>query len=641
MKKVIPGVIVLVAIAVAAAFLVFKKTAVHHTPAVQLAPADTIFFVHFPDVKRTTARWPKTGLAQIAAEPEVQAFLAKPRANAPQMKMLEEKLSQIDKLDPGEGFLAVTSIDGSSPRFIAGLSFAGSKADAEALLAEPRAEMKKAYPAGKSDVTMQGQTQIETFTYEDTTIGEAIQGGWYLVSNDMELLRHTLDVPAQGLGQKALAANDLYKKSTSHLPGDGEVVLYAQVGVLTERLVSLLVASGQALDPKQIADLKKIQAVAFGTKFEGEQMRDTLFLLSSGSATEAPLARNSLAFTSPGTFLSYMTTVPATIEVPESSLVLGAMLPGFSAVEKGLADKGLKWSDFGKAFGPEFGVVGNWVENAPQPSVLLALDVHDAAKARSFVEVFTGGLAGSPAWGSKEEHGTAIFQSPAAGGLVPVAPTVALTDKFLVIGFSEPEIVAALAQLKSGKAAITAVPAFDQMAKTVGTPTAGFGYIDMKALFERSYGALRPLLAMSLAFNPDSAKYVDAGKLPNADVIGKHLTPSIYSQSVTSEGTLVESVGTLTFNQVLVATVGTAVAAAFPMIESALGSGFKLDPGTFQLTPPKAPDAQDQPKADPQDQPKGDSPAAPKGDSTPPPKPEPSEKPKGENPEKPAGSKQD
>jgi len=223
---------------------------------------------------------------------------------------------------------------------------------------------------------------------------------------------------------------------------------------------------------------------------------------------------------------------------------------------------------------------------------------------------------------------------------VAITPTVALTDKFMVVGFSEPEIVAALAQLKTGKAAITAVPAFEQMAKTVGTPTAGFGYLDMKSLFEHSYGTMRPFLAMSLAFSPDSAKYIDAGKLPNAEVIGKHLTPSIYSQSVTSEGTLVESVGTLTFNQVLVGTVGAAVVAAYPMIESSLGSGFKFDPNTL-FTPPGAPD----PKTDPQNPPKTDAPTEPKGDSAAPPKPESEnqpkgdspEKPKGENPEKPAG----
>ncbi len=585
----------LVAIAVAGTFFYFKKAASFHTPAVQLAPAETILFVHFPDLKRTAERWPKTGLAQIGAEPEMQAFLAKPLANAPQMKLWEGKLSQIAAVEPGEAFLAVTSIDGSLPHFIAGVSFAGRKAAAEALLSEPRAEMKRTWPAGKSDVTMQGHTEIETFTYEDTIIGEAFQNNWYFVSNDMELLRRTLDVPPQGLGPKALAANELFQKSTAHLPAEGEAVLYAQVGVLTERLVSLLVASGQTLDPKQIDDLKKMQAVAWGTKFEGEQMRDTLFLLSPGNAAELPLARSSLAFSNPGTFLTYATALPATFEVPESSLVLGAMLPGFSAVEKGLADKGLKWSDFGKAFGPEFGVVGNWAANAGQPSVLLALDIRDATTARGFVEVFTGDLPGSPTWGRKEEEGVTIYQSPAATGLVPLAPTAALTEKFLVVGFSEPDVLLALRQLKTGKAAITVTSGYSQTVKTVGTPTAGFGYLDLKGLFERSYGMLRPFIAMSLAFSADAGKYIDAGKLPNADVIGKHLTPSVYSQSVTQDGTLIESVGTLTFNQLLIGMVGGTVAYAYPMLGN-LGAGFKLDPNTFQLTPPRStPDSQDNP----------------------------------------------
>lgn len=596
MKKVIPGVIVLVAIAVAAAFVFFKKAASHHIPAVELAPADTIFFLHFPDIKRSAQRWPQTGLAQIGAEPEMQAFLAKPRANG-QMKMWEEKLGQVAMIEPGEAFLAVTSIDGSMPRFIAGISFAGRKSEVEALLAEPRAELKRNWPAGKSDVTLQGKTQIETFTFEDTTVGEAIQDGWYLVSNDMELLRKTLSVPPQGLGPQALSANEYFKKSTAHLPVDGEVVMYAKVGVLTERLVSLLVASGQTPDPKQVEQLKKMQALAWGTKFEGAQMRDTLFLLSPGNTAESPLARSSQAFSSPGTFLTYSTALPETIEIPESSLALGAFLPGFAAMEKALADKNLKWSDFGKAFGPEFGVLGNWIEGAAQPSVLLSLDVRDRAMARGFVEVFTGDLPGSPAWGRKEENGATIFQSPAGEGLISITPTAALTDKFLVIGFSQPEIMAALDQLKTGQAAIASTPAYGPTVKSVGTPTSGFGYLDMRALFERSYGTLRPFIAMSLAFSPDAGQYIDAGKLPRAEVIGKHLTPSVYSQSVTEEGTLIESVGTLTFNQVMIGVVGGAVAAAFPMIENSLAGGFKLDPNTFQLTPPATESPEKQPEA--------------------------------------------
>jgi hypothetical protein len=91
---------------------------------------------------------------------------------------------------------------------------------------------------------------------------------------------------------------------------------------------------------------------------------------------------------------------------------------------------------------------------------------------------------------------------------------------------------------------------------------------------------------MSLAFSPDAGQYLDAGKLPGTETISRHLTPSIYSQSVTAEGTLIESIGTLTFNQVLVAAIGGGVAAAFPMIESTLSGGLKLDPVTLGLPPP-------------------------------------------------------
>ena len=591
MKKAISGVIVLVAIAAAAAFVYLKKTAGAHIRATELAPAETIFFLHFPDLRRSAERWPKTDLAQIGAEREVQDFLAKPRAAAPQFKLWTEKLAQLARIQPGEAFLAVTSIDGAQPRFVAGVSFSGRKSELEALLAEPRAELKRAYPAGRSEITTQGRTEIETYTYGDKTVGEAVREGWYLVSNDTDLLRRTIDAVPQGLGPKALGASELFGKTTGRLPKDGEAVLYAQVGVLSERLVSLLVASGQTLDPKQVADLKKVQAIAWGTKFDGAQMRDTLFVLSPGNESEPPLVRSALAFSTPQTFLTYSAALPATMELPESSLALGAFIPGFAAMEKALADKELKFGDFGKAFGREFGAVLSWPESSPQPSTLLALEVRDGAKAKGFVEAFTGGLPPSPAWGRQEKDGVTIYQSPAAPGLIAVTPSLALTDRFLVVGFSQAEIAAALDQLKVGQLAVAQTVNFAQAAKAVGEPTSGFAYLDLKTLFERSYGTLRPFLAMSLAFSPDSAKYIDAGKLPSTEVISKHLSPSVYSQSVSSEGTLIESVGTLTFNQVLVATIGGAVAAAFPMIENALAGGLKLDPAAlFNPAAPTLPD---------------------------------------------------
>jgi len=587
MKKVIPAVIVLVAIA-AVAFMYFKKAVIHHVPATDLAPAETIFFVHLPDLPRTAERWPKTALAQIGEEPEVKAFLAKPRANAPQMKLWEQKFAQLERVAPGEAFIAVTSIEGNQPRFIAGFSFIGRKTEVQALLAEPREEFKRNWPAGKSDVVMQGATEIETFTYQDTTIGEAFRGGWYFVANDLDLLRQTVDIAEKGLGEKGIGANELYRKSTAHLPADGEVVLFAQLASITDRITSLLVTSGQAPDPKELAEIKKYQAIAWGTKFENALMRDTLFILSPGGTAEPPLAQRALALSDPNTFLVYSSALPKSVDISNSSLgMFSAMLPGYAAFEHGLTEKGLKLSDFSKAFGPEFGLLINWGQGAPQPSTLLAMDVQDPAVAKKFVDAFTDDSSGSAPWGREDKDGSTIYQSPPAQGLLSISPAVALNDRFLVIGFSQPEVLAGLAHLKEGKAAISASPAFADAIKAVGTPTSGFGYLDLKTLVERSYGTFRPFLAMTLAFAPDSAKYVDAGKLPSTESISKHLSPAVYSQSVTADGTLVESVGPLTFNQVIGVSIGGAIAAAFPMIENAVAGGLKLDPSLLQAPQPQ------------------------------------------------------
>ena len=131
-------------------------------------------------------------------------------------------------------------------------------------------------------------------------------------------------------------------------------------------------------------------------------------------------------------------------------------------------------------------------------------------------------------------------------------------------------------------------PTYAQAAKSVGTPTSGYGYLDLKTLIERSYSTLRPAIAMAIAFSPDSAKYIDAGKLPGTEAISKHLSPAVYSQSVSADGTLIESVGPLTFNQVAIVAIGGTVAATLPLIENAISGGLNLDPSLLQQVSPKA-----------------------------------------------------
>jgi hypothetical protein len=598
MKRVFLGFLILVA-AISAAFVFLKKATVHRTRAADLVPAETILFAQFPNLRRTAERWPQTAFAQIWAEPEMQAFLAKPR-KAPEMKLWEDKLEQIAQVAPGEAFLAVTSIDGPQPKMIAGFSFSGRKAAVAALLAEPHTALKRAWPAGKSDLATYGGSEIESFTYQDGMVAESFRGDWYFVANDLDLLHATLDASTREANPNSLSAQEVFKKAIAPLPEAGDALLFTQLSTLSDRLVSLMTASGQAMDAKQIAELKKIRAITWGTKIEGSQWRDTIFVLSPGEKPEAAMPRNATVLTAPESVLYYDMSVPPTADLPPSALALAAFIPGLQAMDSALAGNGLKWSDFGKAFGPEFGTVMDWPAESAQPSALFALDVRDAGKAKGFADAFTGKVTGGTIWGRKEEGGVTIYQAPAEG-LLALSPCIALTDRFLLIGMSGETVKQGLTRLKKGQAAILQSSSYQTASKSVNPPSSGFGYLDLKAFFERSYGTLRPFIAMSVAFNPEAGRYLDASKLPGTETISKHLGPSVYSQSVSAEGTLMESVGSLTFHQILIGGLGGGLTAAFPMIENAMAGGFKLDPNLLQLKPggsaPAAPAAPATPQA--------------------------------------------
>ena len=103
------------------------------------------------------------------------------RSSVPAIKVWEERLAQFARLDPGEAFLAVTSIEGTMPRFVAGFSFSGRQDAVEALLAEPRAELKSTAPAGRSDVTMHGGTAIVGIVTVVQLIATPLPGGYVFI----------------------------------------------------------------------------------------------------------------------------------------------------------------------------------------------------------------------------------------------------------------------------------------------------------------------------------------------------------------------------------------------------------------------------------------------------------------------------
>jgi hypothetical protein len=160
-------------------------------------------------------------------------------------------------------------------------------------------------------------------------------------------------------------------------------------------------------------------------------------------------------------------------------------------------------------------------------------------------------------------------------------PAIGISDKFVIAGLSPKSVIDALAHAKQQGGKLTDQAGFKTAEKTVLPPTNAFGYFDVRALIERSSAIFRPLLAMSLAMNPDSGQYIDAGKLPATATLTKHLGPTVYSSRTTDQGALTESAGPITFNQaIFVAAVGVG-AAAVPAMEQAMKGG-----GPPNLLPP-------------------------------------------------------
>src|SRR5439155_4062084 len=76
-------------------------------------------------------------------------------------------------------------------------------------------------------------------------------------------------------------------------------------------------------------------------------------------------------------------------------------------------------------------------------------------------------------------------------------------------------------------------------------------YIDPALIYTRVDATLRPMLFMSAAVLPGIADTVDLNKLPAPEIITKHLSPIVMSQSYDGDGYVAESVGPITLCQTI------------------------------------------------------------------------------------------
>jgi hypothetical protein len=585
-KYLIP--LILVAAAVAAIFL-FRKELLpgsrSHVPA--LVPAETVLFLHLPDLDETRLRWRRTAFYKIRHEPEVEAFVKESVLNVRRKLAEDGNLDRLLRLNPREAFVALTEVNDKVPTFVAGFGFAGNATDVESALAPIKDAMHRTYPAGKSDILKYQTDQIETFTAENLVLATVFKRQWYFISNNLDLLKATID-RCDGRAQGASLGGDAdFQLCVSKMPRQYDTLAFAKTRTLIDRISGVFEATGQKASAQQMAELKKIKAVAASTRLEDQKMRDRIFVLQSDVPKAETLAREALAFSSADTILFYSSLLKqrAGMELPDPALDTSGVLRYLQSLSEGLKKEGLSIADFHKAFGPEASVLVDWGAGTPSPAPLLVLDIKEPETAARFVNYLASGRAGGGSWMRQEVGGYPCYTLPASQA-VWVAPALVITDKFLICGLDLPAVRAALRRVKSGDHRIDNTAAFRKAAASVIVPTSVFGYVDGKAAFEQIYSTLKPLVMMSAAFLPNTKNYIDIEKMPSVESVSRHLGPIVYSQGSDRDGLLFESTGVVTFSQMVFGTAAGVAAAAVPAMKAQLLNPNALQQGQLPFSIP-------------------------------------------------------
>ena len=580
MKKALPILAVVALIAAALFFFLKKSGQLDLAPgrAAELAPADTLLFIEFPDMGRSKSRWKETALRKIGDEPEWKEFTAKWddfKAENPQMRDVNAVFDQIERADPAGLFLAFNSFDGNFPKAVGGFPYRGKKSDVQAVVSKLRGGILASFPAAKSELTSYEGTEIETLKDKDMTLSMAYRDNWFLFATDTEMLLKTLsryirkpDAPA------GLAGDALWKDTIKQGTRDPDMTIFLRWEPLMKKFEELaaLASPGQAMPMNP----NKVESMLYSAKMDGLLMRDHFYVRAGKVPKVETFANRSAAFTSPATY-AYAGGQVAFAGEPMKETI-EAMDKATGEAAKSLATKGLKLADLFTTFGPEIAMLSDWESGGLSlPTFFAAVEIRDKAKARLFADLLVEGMDDTKKATKSEEGGTTFWTMPADVALFQ--PTIALNDKHLAFGLNAQTAKAAMKQAQSAKADVPGRADYQAALKTVTAPKAGMLYLDVKTLFERLYEKLKPMAAFAVLGQPEVAKYFDPSKLPKTETISRHLSPMLISWAEAENGTQMDCAGPVSLIQAYVPLVGGTAFFAFRSF------------GMMSAPPPPAPPA--------------------------------------------------
>jgi hypothetical protein len=558
----------------------------HHTSSLAVAsllPKETLVLIHVPDFNLSRGQWHRTDLYQLWKEPAVQDFLAKPRSKVPTEGRIGQTVEEASALGMKDAFVALVSLESSAWKIVGGFRIT-EDADKESKIID---DWKHKLLGNVSDVKheaveYQGR-HIQVDTLGLLNFSSVRAGQWFLVANDIDKLKALID-RADGRvkdPQTALSADDVYLAASKHMPSSYAAVAYARMDQFVEKLMPKEDKSEAAPDP--LVMIRQIRSFCAATAFDGGRMRDTLFVGMPKVADLGNLTRASLPIGTKDTFLYAASVLDLRKEMePGPQTPALGWLSGPQQIAASLSANGVTLEEWKSAFGSELGLVGNWAANSQWPSLVFALPVKDSGRANKIVTTIAASKPDGTSWSQRERDGVHYFSSGSSGQWFSVSPTIGLSDRVLVFGADSGSVEAAMKRSAGGASELAASRNFQNAERAVPTAQQAFVYVDPALIYARFDTSLRPLLAMGAAFLPAMSDTVDLSKLPPAEVITKHLSPIVMSQSYRGDGYLAESIGPVPLYQTLVGAVATGTAASAFYRQQMQGPG----PTTHLITLP-------------------------------------------------------
>jgi hypothetical protein len=529
-----------------------------------LLPKDTLAFLHLPDFKRSRIELHQTDLYQIWTEPAVQEFLQKPRAKIPISEGLGPTFEELESLQMKDAFVALLTIEHSAWKIVGGFRFSGDPGNAEKIVANWKAKLLGHAPDFKQETADYQSHQIQADSTGIVRLSTVRDGKWFFFANDSEQLKPLLDRVDGRVKDPntALAADDVFAMAAKRMPSSYAALAFARVDQLVEKLMPLAAPDGsEAAD--QLAAIRQIHSICAATSFDAGKIRDTIFVGMPKLLDAGDLTRASLAIATKDTFLyaAGFLNLTKPMPLPGTAGALGWM-GGLQRITNALSLQGITLESWNGAFGPEFSWVGDWPANSHWPSLVATLPVKDQAKANKILSIITTANEESAGWTHQEKDGVQYFSTSSGGQFFSFSPTIALSNRMLVAGADAGSVEAAVKRSTTGSSELAASKNFQNAERAVPVGKQTFTYIDPALLYTRVDATLRPMLFMSAAFLPGISDTVDLNKLPAPEVITKHLSPIVMSQSYDGDGYIAESVGPVTFYQTIMGLGGLGGTAA-------------------------------------------------------------------------------